>query len=132
MPNGVSQQTKRSLDEWMVEPKEVEQKEEQQQEKKDGEMLTDGKLFLYPVFLRWRRLALKAVKSYENIRLTQLLEMVTSRSSKPALETDCTHPLYARYRSGNDYGKYVHCRACKERLSYICPWVFWGWAAKSD
>ena len=111
--------SKRGLvDWWEVEAKDIEVPGEEAQAAQDAKMMWDGKKITIPVLIGWRRLALKVIRSNENIRLTQLLEMVTSRKAPAALDTTCTHPMYARYRGQNQWAKYVHCRMCKQRIVF--------------
>jgi len=87
----------------------------------DKTMFQEGKVFLPPPLCRWRRLSLKVLQMEKTVRSSQLTDIAVGRKMPVAVVEECTHPLYARYRSGNVHGRFVHCRACKTRLSYIKP-----------
>ena len=120
IPDGEPDSRRRRRDDHM-------ETEEQTEEQKRQTLLDEAEFVAveYPVegalslpFQRWRRCVLKAVMISMNVAANLLLDQVTSLRRKPLAEdTACTHPMHARVKGGNRYARYVHCRACKMRLS---------------
>jgi len=66
----------------------------------------------------WRRLFLRAAKVRDVTAENQVTDFLTKRSGQATLsQEECGHPLFARVAGGNRYGRYVHCRVCRLRLS---------------
>ena len=66
----------------------------------------------------WRRIFLRAAQIWETTTENQVTDYLTKKTGQPTLsQEECNHPLFARVAGGNRYGRYVHCRVCRTRLS---------------
>ena len=105
----------------------IEQVMEVDWDKLEGEELrhlfVEGKVHLIPAEKAWRRLALKMVIVADHTQKMQAVDRATHSAAKiPEKDLEdgpCVHPLFARYSGGNRYGRYVHCRMCRQRLSFL-------------